>query len=248
MEKTIIYKGNNIGLTESRDNNSNLKDSLINLELNIFDFNTVTIENKLENLNKYIKELDKFNYLIFSTPLAVELFFSYLEKNKQIKFSKNINYCAIGKLTNRKLQEYNIESLICIKEFASNDLFEKMESVLNEDDQVLVLKSFSKFDNLEKNLKQVTNLTTNITEVNLYNEILKNKEEFDIYNIDTLIYTNPKAATNMLSIFDLKTLSSKKNIAIGTLTAKVLKEHNLDAFICKGHSRNLLDELIKYIK
>lgn len=243
----ITNKIINIGLTESRDNNSNLKESLISLGTNVFSFNTVNIENNIKNLKGYFEDLESLNYLIFSTPLTVELFFSYLEKNNNLNNLKTLNYCAIGKLTNKKLQEYGIDSVVCIKEFAENDLFEKMKNILHQNDRILVLKSNSKFDNLEEKLKQLMSITKNIDQINLYNEVLKNKEEFDIDKIDTLIYTNPKAANNMINIFDLNVLNSKKNIAVGTLTAKVLKEKGLDFFVCKGHSKHLLDELIKYI-
>ncbi|MGL5820057.1 MAG: uroporphyrinogen-III synthase, partial [Sarcina sp.] len=127
-------------------------------------------------------------------------------------------------------------------------LFEKMKNILKKDDQVLVIKSFVEFDDLEIRLKQLKTLSNSIKEINLYSEILKSKQDFNIDNIDTLIYTNPKEVKNMIAIFGLERLKNKKNIAIGITTAKVLNENGLNAFVCKGHSQHLLDELVKYIK
>lgn len=238
--------GKNICITRSKEQSTNLKNSLKDLGAFVTEINSIKIEEQKEVLEPYIEILEGYNHLVFTSVNGVNIFFDYLmEKEYDVRNIRG-NFYAIGNATKRALLKRGIVPKKTAKTFVAEKLFEEIKEFISQNDRVLIPTSEKAREYLKENIE---NLGATVDRVNIYNTVkgkLYDKRCFE--DVDYVLYTSPTTVENMIDLVGIEELKKKKTIAIGPKTANALKENGLECKMCKKHSEEgFLQEIIELV-
>ncbi|WP_392486907.1 uroporphyrinogen-III C-methyltransferase [Haloimpatiens sp. FM7315] len=234
FEKKPLF-GKNIVVTRARAKNSELKDMLVELGAKVIEFPTIEIEEITPNekLDYSIKELDTYNYLVFTSKNAVEIFFKRLfSLGFDVRKLGSLKIAAIGSATSKSLRSYGIKADIVPKDFVAESLIEELKSRVKKEDRVLIPRAKEARDVLVKSLEKLCR----VNEVKVYNTVIGDgkKEEFlkllSKGEIDYITFTSSSTVRNLIKIIGLdkcKELKSVKLISIGPITSKTIESFGL---------------------
>ena len=237
--------GTNICITRSREQSSNLKSALRELGAEVTEINSIKIKPTTDNLRPYLDKLKEYNHIILTSVNAVDNFFDFLiDENYDIR-NINAKFSVIGRATKKALIRRGIVPFVMAREFVGEGLFKALSPYLNENEKVLIPCSSSSRSYLYDEIKA---LGLEVDRVHIYDTVcgtLKNKRAFD--EVDYVLFTSPSTVKNMIDMLGIDAIKEKRLIAIGPQTAKVIKERNMDCFICKKHSEEgFLKEIINF--
>ncbi|WP_300349587.1 uroporphyrinogen-III C-methyltransferase [Clostridium sp.] len=245
-EKLPLF-GANICITRSKKQSNSLKWKLKELGAEVTEINSIEIKDTSYNLKDYIDNLEKYNYIIFTSINAVNLFFDYLVKNKiDIRRIKG-EISALGKATEKALIERGMIPSIVGKSFTAYGLFNELKDNIKKDDEILIPCSSLSGDYL---FNELSKLKAKVQRVNIYDTVcgkLKNPRAFS--EVDIVLYTSPSTVKNMESLLGREALKEKLSISIGPITSKALNERGIPCKECKIHSEEgFLDEIEEFFR
>lgn len=239
--------GHNICVTRSREQSSNLKNSLKELGAEVTEINAIKIEDTSENLNGYIEKLENYDHIVLTSVNAVNKFFDYLVKNNYDIRKLKAKFSVVGKATRKSLVDRGIQAFVMAREFVGEGLFNELKVHLKSGEKLLLPCSSSSRTYLKD---EIAAIGVDVDRVHIYNTIsgvLRNEKCFN--EVDIVLFTSPSNVNNMIKMVSVEEVKKKKCIAIGPQTLKALKENNVDAIMCKKHSEEgFLEEITKIIK
>ena len=122
--------GKNIVITRAEEQSGDFFDLLSSYGANVIEFPTIeTIPPKSwKEVDKAIRDIKKFNYVIFTSVNGVKYFFSRIRKNKldsRIFFDKKI--IAIGEKTGSELESYGLVPDIMPRNYTAEGILAKLK-------------------------------------------------------------------------------------------------------------------------
>lgn len=206
-----------------------------------------------------IKNLDDFDYIIFTSQNAVDWFINrvkFFEKFDSLKYKKII---SIGPKTSQKVKQLGLEIFFSPKSFNSIDLSEDLMDIIKKGEKVLIPQSEIGKDTIEINLKEkgievhrVPVYTVNTPELeDVVDEIRKiNENEIDIF-----VFTSPSAFNNFNKLMRIENpeefYKNKVIASIGPVTTVHIKKHNVNISIepeestTEGLAKAILNYFVK---
>ncbi|MCX6154568.1 MAG: uroporphyrinogen-III synthase [Candidatus Kapabacteria bacterium] len=215
--------------TKSFSNDDKFKDFLENKGAIVYNFpliETVKVE-ITQNLIETLKEINSFNWIIFTSKNGVEKFFSLLnDLNIKLLTTRFTKFAAIGNRTADELEKNSIEANFISTEMNSEKfVLEMSDEILCKGDKVLLALGNLANDTLENGLKQ----TTEVHRINVYKTHSTINHQPDIIdrliadNYDLLIFTSPSGFESFLSVCDKYSIRNINKIAcIGNTTAQAI--------------------------
>lgn len=242
-EKKPLF-GRNICITRTKEQSKSIGKKLKDLGADITEINSIKIKEDIYSLDKYKEKLTKYDYVVFTSVNAVNLFFKYL-KEKVIDI-RNINgrFACIGNGTYKALLENHVVSDIIADQFVAEDLFRKLSKTIKKGDNILIPCSLKSRDYITDSLK---GLGANVDRVNIYDAILgDNKNVNSFEDVDTVIFTSPSTFNNMVTLVGLNNISKKHIIAIGPITEKSILDNGLACVSCDEYSEDgIINKLLE---
>ncbi|SHH70230.1 uroporphyrinogen-III C-methyltransferase [Clostridium grantii] len=244
-EKQPLF-GLNVCVTRTKEQAKPVTEKLISLGAEVTEINSIKIENTPENLKDYIKELENYNHIVFTSVNGVNSFFDYL---------KNINYdirkikakiSSIGPATTDSIKNRGIIPEIQAKNFVAESLFESLKTEVNSGEKILIPRAKIARPYLVEELRKLDCI---VDEVHVYDTVtgdLVNKRAFE--DVDVVLYTSPSTVRNMIKMVGLEELKMKKSLAIGPITNKELQINGMEAVVCEEYSSQGLIEKLLEIK
>ncbi|MBU5590551.1 uroporphyrinogen-III C-methyltransferase [Clostridium sp. MSJ-4] len=232
-EKKPLF-GKNICITRTKEQSKSIGEKLKGLGADITEINAIKIEEQKFNLEPYIDRLYEYDYLIFTSVNAVNLFFTYLkEKHIDIRNIKG-KFASIGKGSYNALLDNCIVAEILADQFIAEDLVDKLKPLVKKGDKVLIPCSLKSRDYIDKNLSE---LGAEVDKVHIY-DVSKgdNKNINSFENVDIVIFTSPSTFNNMIDLVGLSEINKKNIIAIGPITEKAIVEKGLNCISCDEYS------------
>ncbi|MGH4139105.1 uroporphyrinogen-III C-methyltransferase [Clostridium sp.] len=235
--------GKNICITRSKEQCNEINEKLLDLGAQVTTINSIVIVDTSKCLLDYIKKIPSYNYLVFTSVNAVNLFFKYLRDNEFDIRKIGGEFCAIGPATAQAIKNMGISPLIIAEQFVSESLLAELEMHVKPGDKILIPGSKIARKYLGEELRK---LNCSVDEVPIY-EIgqgtLQNDGVFD--NVDIVIFTSPSTVKNMISMLGINRIKEKECLAIGPITGKELSKNNIkysvcDEYSCNGIIKNLL--------
>lgn len=206
-----------------------------------------------ENKISFIKSnFINYDYLIFTSKNAVEIFFNNFNLGSELIYKKEI--IAIGEASKNKLYEYNINNVIIPTKFSSQGLIEYFTNKNIVGKNFLIPCSKLSSDELKNNLGKLgayvdlIPIYDNVINFDFIDLIKKLKNELP----DVFIFTSPSSFKNFITLFDVKDydLFFKDRIisAIGKTTEFEINKHGLIVNVVpENYSLDYLAEaLIKF--
>lgn len=237
FEKKPLF-GKNIVVTRARAQSSTLVDKIDSLGGNPIEIPAIKIEEILPNseLIEEIKNIEKYNYLIFTSRNAVNIFFENLFKlGFDSRKLKNLKIVSIGTGTSEELKNNGIIADIIPKRFVAESIVECLNDVLSKDDKILIPRAKEAREYLVDELSKIST----VKEIKIYETIkMENNKEhiinlLDSKSIDYITFTSSSTVKNFINIIgkeNLDKLKSTKLVSIGPITSRTIEDFNLKVY------------------
>lgn len=237
FEKKPLF-GKNIVVTRARSQSSSLVEEINELGGNPIEFPTIKTREIPENieLQDAIEDIEKYNYIIFTSKNGVEIFFDKLFKlgfdSRRLRGTKIV---AIGPATNKALEKWGIKSDIIPKTYVGESIYEELKTIVKSEDNVLIPRSKEARSYLVDSLSPLCN----VNEVHTYETLLGdgNRDEILKYlendKIDYITFTSSSTVRNFVEILgkeNIDKLIKTRVISIGPITSKTIQEFGLDIY------------------
>lgn len=243
FEKKPLF-GLNICVTRSKEQAVSLKTSFKALGAEVTEINAIKIKNTAYNLEDYESKLYDYNYVIFTSVNAVNIFFNYLKTREVDVRGIKAAFAVIGNATAEALKDRGIIPSFIAKEFLKENLYEIMKNVIKADDKVIIPCSKEASPYLSEVLSR---LGVSVDRVEIYEPICGELKNINAFNeVDIVTFTSPSIVRNMIKMVGLQGIKKKLCIAIGPITFKELEKNGISAVECKEHSEEgIISEVLR---
>lgn len=190
-------------------------------------------ETNLSRLYEAFEHLQDYDWLIFTSVNAVDIFFAELQKNHlDIRSLYGIKICAIGPATRMRLEERGLIVELVPDEFVAEGIIKKMASSVKAGERVLLPRARDARKILPEGIRQ---LGAELDEIYLYKSIISNNideeqlEEVKYGKVDYLTFTSSSTVKNFVNILgkdSIKDFNFRVKVAcIGPVTAATAEEY-----------------------
>lgn len=208
-------------------------------------------------LDKAIKNINEYNFIIFPSPRAVKFFFErFLNLGKDMRDLKGISICAIGRETAKNLRDFGINADIIPDEYSSESLVKMFKEEiplkfihqpdnkisLQERNPLVTPNNFVTLSEIEKSLHSI-NITENIKILYPRSDIalkgfIEEMEKFGIKVDSPITYRTIKPTDHGKR---LTRFLKEGKITIATFTSPSSFNNLID--ILKDDAKNMLKEV-----
>lgn len=190
-----------------------------------------------EEIAQVIKNIDTYNYLIFSSTNGVNYFFKHIfTKGLDSRILGNKTIVAIGSVTAKSLLDYGIKADIVPENYVSESLIAKLKSMLKSEDRVLLIGPTDSRLFLQEEISKICSSRILRIYTKIKNELMREKLQ-DVLGqdrIDYLIFTSPSTVRYFLELLESESYGSLEDIkiiSIGPTTSDYLRKMNLSIYM-----------------
>ncbi len=233
VEKKPLW-GKRIVVTRARAQASMLVDKITELGGEAVEFPTIYIE-KEDNflaLHNALANIKQYEWLIFTSVNAVNIFFEELRKvNIDIRHLQGLKICAIGPATREVLEDKGIIVDTMPDEYRAEGIIEELKHKIKPGEWVLLPRARGARSLLPEAIKS---FGAQVNEIFLYKAIAEKRvsqsmlEEIWEGNIDYITFTSSSTVDNFINIVGLDNalrINKKTKIAcIGPITAQTAEK------------------------
>ncbi|HCJ66897.1 MAG TPA: hypothetical protein DHV62_06110 [Elusimicrobia bacterium] len=260
--KNKVLEGKKILLTRASEQIGEIAKKLDKLGAEVLKLPTIRIATpkSYRDLDKVIREIENYQWIIFTSQNGVEFFFQrYLKKGKFLKTltrlakQEKIKIGAIGPATEKRIKNYHLRVVFEPKVYTSKGIIRDLKKKSQiEGTRILLPRA----DIAPQWLPQeLTKLGAQVTQVVAYRTIREKKvpprikKMLKTGGIDLVIFTSSSTVKNFLSLVGKNNLSPEVKFAsIGPVTTKTAKELGLKIEIqAQEHTLNgLVKAILRY--
>ena len=219
-----------------------------------------TLELKLvcsETLLNLFKRLNELDWLIFTSPSAVESVFKFCPKLKE-RLKSDCKIGVIGTKTAKSLEQYALKSDLIPKEYTAEGLLKEFKNYDLKGKVIGIPRTMSARKTLPDGLIEMGAevIVAKAYESDIPQDKTKIKnliKEIKNYEIDAITFTSPLTAHNLIKELDgtektevIEKLKSDKIYvaSIGPITYKALKEYGIESLSPKTYTvKDMLNNL-----
>jgi len=188
-------------------------------------------------LDSAIKNLEEYEWLMFTSANGVAFFFErLLAKKKDIRDLKGVKICCIGPATAQQVQNKGIKVDLVPKEFISEGILKSFSGKNLKGKKILLARAAEARDVLPEGLKKLGAIVDVATAYQTVNSGKKKKELDELFKenqVDVITFTSSSTVNNFIKIMgsDFKLLKGVKVACIGPVTAAAAKKAGLSVDI-----------------
>ncbi|MBE6485375.1 MAG: uroporphyrinogen-III synthase [Methanosphaera stadtmanae] len=214
---------------------------------------------KSEELLYIVKNIDEYDWIVFTSPAGVKSFFSIYKKD-----SIPSKIAVIGVKTEEILKKYNETPDLIPKDFTAEGLLESFASIDLKNKKIALPRTLSARTVLPEGLEEYG---AEVTIAEAYTssipkdktKIIKLMDDILSNEIDIITFTSPLTVHNLLKVIKnekseqydefLHKLQSEVIVgSIGPITGKALKQYNIPAIEANRYTvKDMIDALLQYI-
>jgi uroporphyrinogen III methyltransferase/synthase len=206
------------------------------------------------DLDAAIKNLEEYEWLIFTSANGVAFFFErLLAKKKDIRDLKGVKICCIGPATAQQVESKGIRVDLVPKEFISEGILESFSGKNLKGKKIIIARAAEARDVLPEGLKKLGAIVDVATAYQTVNSGKKKKELDELFKenqVDVITFTSSSTVNNFIKIMgsDFKLLKGVKVACIGPVTAAAAKKAGLSVDIHQEEytMEGLVGALINY--
>ncbi len=251
--KQGLLSNANIIVTRPNDHDNSFIDKLVDLKANVINIPVTKIKTCNEKLlSDEVKQIKKYNYLIFTSKNAINIFFNAFYKiHLDARLLSHIKIITIGKMTAQALTKFHLEADIIPLHSSLESMWQAIASNLKPSDHVLFCHAANARQFLVEKLSTSTHLKELITYESIINEPLKEKLSLALKNdqkID-IVFTCSSIVRSFMKLLadtDQSFLTKVNAFSIGNITTATLKGYQFTNIIQADEPSN--DAIITKIK
>jgi uroporphyrinogen III methyltransferase/synthase len=236
--ETLPLRNKTVWVTRSRTQSSKLLQLLYELGAKVVEFPTIQINppDDYAPLEKAIHELNRFQWLIFTSVNGVERFFIQLGKaGKDTRVLGGIQIATIGSATADKLKEYGVISDLIPEEFVAESLLESFKNIPLASKSILIVRAQEARDTLSQGLIE---MGARVEVAAAYktvkpdcSELIANVKSGAVLLPDIVTFTSSSTVINFCELLPediLKTLKETTLFAsIGPITTRTAEKYGI---------------------
>jgi uroporphyrinogen III methyltransferase/synthase len=232
---------------------------------------TPALEKLLSDLSG-LPGLARREWLVFTSPTGVEVFFEKLKSNnRDSRTLAGLRFAAIGKATAAALEDRGILVDLVPEQFSGNALGIALRGAVKENERVILLRSKMGTDEVTKPLEEAKINFTDIPIYDTFPEAGRSAPEYlDIIreDLDWLIFTSASTVEGFVKLFGperIKSLNAKgpkvegpkvegpkvegpKVLCIGRQTAEAAEKHGMNTYTSKNATLESMVEKLKEVR
>lgn len=196
----------------------------------------IQMEEDLEPLYSAFAALDSYEWLIFTSVNAVQIFFDELRnQGRDIRSLGSMKICAIGPASCKALEEKGLIVDLLPKEYKAEALIEELEKQLKPGEGVLLPRARGARDILPLSLEK---MGARVNEIHLYEAVMETNIDSDILEqvldgqVDYITFTSSSTVKNFVDMLGRERaadLNGRAKIAcIGPITAETARQHGFE--------------------
>ena len=233
--------GQKIMVTRARTQASRLVEEINELGGEAIEFPSIVIQKEanLNSLYNAFEHLDSYNWIIFTSVNAVDIFFAELrEQELDIRSLHRSNICAIGPATRKSLEERGLKVEFIPEEYRAEGILQELESRVKKGEWVLLPRARGARAVLPDTLRQ---WGVHVNEVILYEAVPVGKVSKARINdilegrVDYLTFTSSSTVSNFVKMVGrdnvLRVDKKVKVACIGPVTAETAHAHGFSVDI-----------------
>ncbi|WP_353685096.1 uroporphyrinogen-III C-methyltransferase [Thermodesulfovibrio sp. 3907-1M] len=214
-------------------------------------------------LDRAIKEIETYNFIVFPSPRAVKFFFErFLAIGRDMRDLKGITVCAIGRETEKSLKAYGINADIVPDEYNSEALTkifkEEISQLMPRNDRIRILYPRSDIA-LKGFVEEMESLGIKVDAPITYRTVKPTEHGKRLVRflregrITIATFTSPSSFMNLIDILkdDAKEMLKDVTIAaIGRTTAKAIEDAGYRVSIMpeKSTIKDMVEAIIKWVR
>ncbi|HEY8911347.1 MAG TPA: uroporphyrinogen-III C-methyltransferase [Desulfosporosinus sp.] len=237
FEKKPLF-GQRIIVTRARHQASELSQAIESLGGEAWEFPTIEIAPPTDNsyLIKAIKNLECFQWLIFTSVNGVEAFFAELKlQERDVRDLVGLEIVAIGPATQASLEKKGLRVAFVPDEFRAEKIVEGLSGRMLSGQRVLLARAEEARDILPKSFKA---MGVDVWDVPVYKTIIggANREELKSLlrdkEIHSVTFTSSSTVRNFVTLIDgdVALLDNVSLYSIGPITSATAQEFGLTIF------------------
>ena len=230
--------GRTVLVTRARSQASKLTAKLEELGARVIEKPAISIaapDDDYAAVDAAIGQLDKYQWLIFTSTNGVEHFFARLyAAGKDVRALGYAKVAAIGQTTAKKLREYGIVADIVPQEFRAEGILEALKGKLPPQAKILLPRAAAAREILPEKLREqgaevdVVPVYQTVTAETSPEEIAELTQELEDGDIDYVTFTSSSTVHNLIKLLgSTAPLANVKKACIGPVTAETLKKYGL---------------------
>jgi uroporphyrinogen III methyltransferase / synthase len=250
--------GKRIVITRARAQASSLVSMLTRLGAHCIEIPSIQIvpPQDLDPLRKSIEEINKYDWLVFTSVNGVKFFFDTLfDMGRDVRVLGHLKFACIGPVTKERLRDFGITSDILPQTYRAESVIDAFSMVEIKDKKVLLPRAKKARTILPEEL---TKMGARVDEVTAYETRLddEGKEELisllESNEIDAVTFTSSSTVSNFMSMLESKdTKKLLKNVvtaSIGPITSDTARSLDIEPAIeAKEYTiQGLVDSLLTY--
>jgi uroporphyrinogen III methyltransferase/synthase len=182
----------------------------------------------LSRLDKALEQLNKFNWLVFTSANGAKYFFERLKhKGLDARALSSMKIAAIGGTTAERLTAFGIVADLVPETESSAGLLDKLGSLEMKGKKVLLPKAKVATEELPKGLAE---LGASVEEIAVYETVEIEPADVDLEHIDKILFTSGSTARAFVKKFS-RVPPHIKAYCLGKPTQASAKKHGIDAEI-----------------
>lgn len=252
--------GKRIVITRARAQASVLVDKINELGGEAIEFPSISIRplDNLTPLYKALKEIRHYNWIIFTSVNAVDIFFTALKtQDLDIRELYGLKIAAIGTVTRDKILERGLKVDAVPEEFAAEGIIKILDGQIQVGDWVLLPRAQGARSILPETLKS---WGAHVNEVIIYQAVptsdvrIKTIEAMKSGQVDFITFTSSSTVSNFVNMVgwqNVELINKQAKIAcIGPITANTAGEHGFKVDIIAKHYTidGLVEALLESVK
>ena len=238
FEKKPLYK-RSIIVTRAREQSSAFRALLSDLGAQCIEFPTIEIvpPRSWDDLDRAIRTLEAFDWVIFTSVNGVKYFFNRLEESgKDLRALKDIKIGAIGPKTAKAIRVRGLRPDLIPREYRAEAVVEAFKAGNIQPNRVLIPRAAKAREILPRELEK---MGCRVDVVEAYRTIIPHhkrervKEMLEAGQVDMVTFTSSSTVINFFEMFQeerdqLRTWMKRISVAcIGPITAKTAERKGL---------------------
>ena len=247
FQKTISMPLDNVNITVTGTENfaSKLTEELKNNGAQVCKLAFLKIkELNIEKLAEAIENIEKYNWICFTSTNAIDIFFKQLAlSSKDIRSMSGIKFAVIGMGTYTHLLKYGIKADLMPEKYTSADLGALLQKTLTQKDKILIPRALQGSDEL------INKLDKNVyDEIKIYDVVPKENVTLP-KNTDFITFGSKSGVTAFFETIKDYDFEKTKCVAIGEITRNELIKRGIKNIITSDDytSKGIVNTIIKYI-
>jgi uroporphyrinogen III methyltransferase/synthase len=206
-------------------------------------FRTVPLITDTSMMEKAIRKIKDYSWLVFTSGLGVNIFFDYLIENKfDIRKLTSLKIACVGSETEKEINKRGLLADYRPDEYNGKSLANGLTALVKDGEKLLIARAK---DGAQDLTRLLANAGIAFDDVPVYEKIKETGNMIIENNFDFAAFTSSSAVEGFVESSAKADLSKIKAVCIGEKTAQTAKSYGMDVYVS---AKAAIESMVEKIK